>query len=341
MRIRPFRPGRLPRTCGYGYFAGEPPASAEPDAPDGRAKKLNVPGKVRILVLERSTRICVGSVLSRANGHWRIGGLNPQVPYVVLGFDDSAQLNAAVQDWVRPEVYDPAPLRKLAIMGELPGGQLGRSVSWKLRAANPIGAVTFTVSSGSLPPGWIATQVDNSLVISGSNGATGTFPFEVTVEDSTGRTDARAFSPEVVDGAFDYRILVTANNGNVNYVTICEIEMRGSVGGVDQCVGGTASATSWVNSLNVPELAFDNNPGEKWASGFRPTAGAPQWIAYRFPGRVNVAQLAITGCIAGQTDMAPRDFLLQRSFNGASWETIASIAGQTGWTPGETRLFTI
>jgi len=36
------------------------------------------------------------------------------------------------------------------------------------------------------------------------------------------------------------------NRGNDIYINIAKLELRGSVGGADQCVGGTASADSYI-----------------------------------------------------------------------------------------------
>lgn len=86
---------------GHGYFAGEPPDVAE-EPPDGRARKLNVPGIVRVNVYERGSMRLVASTLSAADGTWRIEYINADLVYTVIGFDDSGALNASIQDWVKP-----------------------------------------------------------------------------------------------------------------------------------------------------------------------------------------------------------------------------------------------
>ena len=92
---------------GRGHIAGEAPASADPGEPDGRFRKLNVPSQGRIDVLERRSRICVASVISKLDGTWRVDGLNPALHYVVIGYDDLKQQNAAIQDWIVPAVESP------------------------------------------------------------------------------------------------------------------------------------------------------------------------------------------------------------------------------------------
>ena len=92
--------------AGYGYIGGNAPASNDPDAPDGRAKKMNVPARVRINVLDRATLKVIASTLSASNGTWRIEYLSPSYDYLVIGQDDLGQVNAATQDWVRTAPMD-------------------------------------------------------------------------------------------------------------------------------------------------------------------------------------------------------------------------------------------
>ena len=92
------------RWAGAGYIAGDPPASGEPDAPDGRFKVLNQPSMGRVVVLERTGLAVVAMTRSSSAGIWRVSGLNPAMRYMVIGIDDRGLQNAAVQDWVLPAV---------------------------------------------------------------------------------------------------------------------------------------------------------------------------------------------------------------------------------------------
>jgi hypothetical protein len=87
---------------GHGYLAGEAPATPDPDDPDGRAKKSNVPSRVRICVYERGSMYCVAHVVSESDGTWLVEYLDPNRFYTVVGFDETGLLNAAIQDWVQP-----------------------------------------------------------------------------------------------------------------------------------------------------------------------------------------------------------------------------------------------
>ena len=89
---------------GPGMFAGLPPDPTDPDSPDGRFRKLNVPSRGRIVVYDRKSMTPVASTLSKADGTWEIRCLDPNRPFVVIGWDDLGQQNAAIQDWVKPAV---------------------------------------------------------------------------------------------------------------------------------------------------------------------------------------------------------------------------------------------
>lgn len=90
------------RWAGKGYLAGNAPVGADPEAPDGRFKILNQPTVGRVMVFDRSSMAVVAMTRSSPAGTWRVRGLDPNVHYTVLGFDDRGLQNAAVQDWVLP-----------------------------------------------------------------------------------------------------------------------------------------------------------------------------------------------------------------------------------------------
>ena len=90
---------------GHGYFAGEAPDPGDPDSVDGRFRKLNVPSVGRIKVVERGSMLVVAETIRAADGTWRVDWLDPSRSFLVIGFDDTGAVNAAVQDWVSPEPY--------------------------------------------------------------------------------------------------------------------------------------------------------------------------------------------------------------------------------------------
>lgn len=100
------RIGVTPRISfqGYGFLAGEAPTGTGTGDPDGRFKVLNVPGRGRINVHERSSMVCVRSTVSAPDGTWRVDYIDASLSYVVIGFDDRGQVNAAIQDWIKPAI---------------------------------------------------------------------------------------------------------------------------------------------------------------------------------------------------------------------------------------------
>lgn len=92
---------------GDGVLGGHLPSPEVADSPDGRAKVLNVPSIVRILVFDRRTLVVVRSVYSNPDGSWQVSDINEYRVYIVLGVLNSGTHNAAIQDWVRPHVPEP------------------------------------------------------------------------------------------------------------------------------------------------------------------------------------------------------------------------------------------
>ena len=100
-----FQSTRHPQLAGPGMLAGTAPTV--PLGPDGRAKILNEPARVRVVAFDRHLMRPVASTLSRSDGTWEITNLDPARYYAVVGFDDAGGVNAAIQDWVKPHVPEP------------------------------------------------------------------------------------------------------------------------------------------------------------------------------------------------------------------------------------------
>lgn len=75
----------------------------------------------------------------------------------------------------------------------LPNGQVGSGYNQVITAINGVGAYTFSLNSGTLPPGLV---LDPSGTLSGTPTTTGAFSFDVLVTDSgtTASSDAAAFN---------------------------------------------------------------------------------------------------------------------------------------------------
>jgi hypothetical protein len=111
-----------------------------------------------------------------------------------------------------------------------------------------------------------------------------------------------------------WRINCTATQSSTAWLSINEMEMRGSVGGADQCNGGTATASAQSGSAPVGN-AFNNNTGSRYQSG---TSTKPIWVQYEFPSAVSVAEVAI---FCGSATDGPKNFTIQY-WDGAAWVTV-------------------
>lgn len=84
-----------------GYLAGEGPSTEQPDV-DGRFRIMNLPAAGRIMVFDRISMSPVAMTRSKADGTWRVEGLDMSRKFLVIGFDDRGNYNAAIQDWISP-----------------------------------------------------------------------------------------------------------------------------------------------------------------------------------------------------------------------------------------------
>lgn len=101
MNLEPLSFTPHPILRGHGRLGGQLPQSEDLDSPDGRARILNEPARVRIVAFARNTMRVIGMVVSSPDGTWEIPNVNPEIDVVVIGFDDMGSVNAAIQDWVR------------------------------------------------------------------------------------------------------------------------------------------------------------------------------------------------------------------------------------------------
>lgn len=163
-----------------------------------------------------------------------------------------------------------------------------------------------------------------------------------------------------VSGYRWYRLLVTSNNGHSQYLAICEVELRATVGGADLTDPTTANTaasasddaggTLWSGSA---QAAFDDNTvyggtletRAQWLSNSTPPSVAvPKWLKYDLGSSTVVAQVAIIGSHTTDTNPSttcPKDFKIQGSNDNSAWMDLLAPASQTNWTPAEQRLFTL
>lgn len=126
----------------------------------------------------------------------------------------------------------------------------------------------------------------------------------------------------------------TANNGAAN-VVIGEIEARATVGGADQCTGGTVTSSEPVGGWDGVK-AFDNDI----ATGFAPNDTVNYgYVQYQFASPVNILEYSITTCAGQATNTAPKDWTLKYSDNGTDFTIEKTVTNETGWASGETRVY--
>lgn len=124
----------------------------------------------------------------------------------------------------------------------LPGGTAGAAYSQSLSQTGALGAPTYSVIAGALPPG---LTLSASGIISGTPTATGTFNFTVTVSDASGCTGSQSYSINIVcptGGATLSSIPALCDNGTPYTL------MEGSPS------GGTYSGTGVTGGMFDPSV---------------------------------------------------------------------------------------
>ena len=133
-----------------------------------------------------------------------------------------------------------------------------------------------------------------------------------------------------------WRINVTASTSGSsdNLTSFYELELRATVGGADQCNGGTASAS---HNTSTAYRLFNNNDGaDYWTNG---GPGVATWVQYDFGAGVTVGVGQIR-MLPRNSLMCPKDFTLQWSDDGTNFTVAATWTGiSTGWTGGVERFF--
>jgi hypothetical protein len=137
-----------------------------------------------------------------------------------------------------------------------------------------------------------------------------------------------------------YRLLIAANNGDVNWSGVLEFELREEVGGDNVATGGTASASGFNSS---PDLAFDGlfTSGNGW--NVQNSNSWPIWLQYDFGDGITrriveyrVGSYSTTNSTSARSS---RIWELLGSNDGSTWTTVHRVGNQTGWSFGEMRTF--
>lgn len=158
---------------------------------------------------------------------------------------------------------------------------------------------------------------------------------------SQGRQSA---APQPPAGYRYYRIVVTAPGSGTTLGTI-ELELRTTIDGPSVAVGAGGTAFASQNTVNrPPEEAFD---GVLTANNgcLQTTASLPWILGYDFGAgnEKNIVQYAVSSYpTSTQTNnRSCKDWTFEGSNDGSNWDVLDTVTGETGWTLGEQRVFTL
>lgn len=133
-----------------------------------------------------------------------------------------------------------------------------------------------------------------------------------------------------------WRIDITANDGDSNFLAMAEVELRASAGGVDETsnTGGTATASA-SDGTAPPSRAVDDDSVTRWST---PNGTLTGWWQFEFNSPVDVIEYTIQAHPISPA-RSPRDFTLEFSDDGVNFTVANTKVGETDWTNGETRTF--
>lgn len=132
-----------------------------------------------------------------------------------------------------------------------------------------------------------------------------------------------------------WRIFILNNNGDVNYISLNEIELRGSVGGADLTSTTTpVAASTFYDGTYDPRYTVDNSLGATptWVSAS--FAVANQWLRYDLGTPTALAQVAMCFNEPAAPGRSPKDLRIEGSNDGTSFTTVKTFLGNTSWTNG-------
>ncbi len=139
-----------------------------------------------------------------------------------------------------------------------------------------------------------------------------------------------------------WRITCKSSSGGNGFVGIAKMTFAASIGGADQCTGGTPFETNGYDALQgggsqfQPAYAFDNDSSTFWASG-----ASTSTLGYQFASAVTVAELTIMNRPAGHGVVAPSDFTLDYSDDGTTYTTLQEYTTNPSWGDNEVRTFDV
>ena len=134
-----------------------------------------------------------------------------------------------------------------------------------------------------------------------------------------------------------WRIFILKNNGNVSWLALDEVELRGSVGGADITTPATpVTASTQYDWAYDPKHTVDNllSTTPPWISS--PNAVTNQWLRYDLGTPTAIAQVAMcwNAAIAAGEGTSPKDLRIEGSNDGTNFTTVKTFLGNTSWPDG-------
>lgn len=121
-------------------------------------------------------------------------------------------------------------------------------------------------------------------------------------------------------------------------LSCAKLELRASVGGADQCSGGTASASAQFSGTYSADKAFDASTTTSWFV-YASANFALEWLKYAFTIAVSVAEIVYSVGGTFYTSQ-PVSFDLEWSDDDLFWTKHATInCGTWAGTNPETKTF--
>jgi hypothetical protein len=139
-----------------------------------------------------------------------------------------------------------------------------------------------------------------------------------------------------------FRIYIFAAN-STTYAQMTEVELLDAANEdlFDKYTVGTAESTFYTASYRADKLIDNIKTGNsKWTSSGGNAANS--WVSFAFPFAVTPKKITISNYYStSESNRQPRDFIVQGSNDGLSWQSIGSYTNQTNWLALETRTYTL
>lgn len=135
---------------------------------------------------------------------------------------------------------------------------------------------------------------------------------------------------------YGYRLNISSANGGA-FINVAELAMRSVSGGANLALNQTPVDS--VKNISYPAAAaFDGSATTAWESNSGTTAA---WVGALIPAPATMNEISISIRTDRDANTAPKDFTFEGTRDGVSWMPIKAFTGQTGWSPGETRTFSL